>query len=152
MKKLLSSSNIIFIFMALSALLSLIYLWKSFLDFGLNNRLDKKTEAYITRFQIDEDEKKYKYFIGAFYEYNVGGKKFEGKTDFNKKKFLSYYAALDAIKKMNNEKQIVSYSSKDPAFSRLEYHFNLKNMLYFCISFTVLVYFYILRRRLKKFE
>lgn len=152
MKKLVSSSSIVLAFILIPGVLSFVYLWKSLIDINLSLKLDKETQSYITRFQIDEEVKKDKFIVGVSYEYYVDGNKYVGKTLFSKRKFLSYFAAMDAINKLSNNPPKVSYSSKDVTFSQLDHHFSFKNSIYFCISFGVLVYFIVLRRSFKKFE
>jgi hypothetical protein len=152
MKKSFDPSNITTVFILISALVSLFYLCMAGQDIRVNSLLDKKTEAHITRYQIDGDDKGGKFTIGVFYEYFVDNIKYEGQTIFSKRKFLNYYAALDAITKLAKEHPMVSYSSKELSFSKLDHHFKIKNSIYFSISAAVFLYFFMLRRSIKKFE
>ena len=152
MKKVFKPSHVTLVFIVISAIVTFFYLWKAGQEIWLSRILDKRTEAHITQWQIDEESKSGKYIIGVFYEYFVDGIKHEGKTIFSKEKFLNYYAAIDAITKLSKMKLDVSYCSNDVHFSKIDHHFKIKDTIYFAISSTVLFYFFILRRGVKKFE
>lgn len=149
MKRLLKSNLTLFFLIMLSAGVMCFYLSKSIMDVGRYTLLNGRSKAFITGWQIDE-EKEGEYIVGATYDFDIDGKKHQGQKMFNERKFFNYYAALDAIIKLSKQDLHVWYSSKNHNLSELNFHFKVKNLVYFFLSFSLLFYFVLIAKRIKK--
>ena len=133
----------------LSSFLFVFFAFKTFIDIRAYNKLDRKSKATVASWEINEHGDKY--IVSAVYNYNVDDKTFEGKTFFNKANFLNYYSAFEALAKFAKNDWTVWYNSRNFEESSLEKRLAIKNLLYTSISLSVLVYFLVLRRVLKKY-
>jgi hypothetical protein len=113
-------------------------------------RLDKKKACTLHKLKIKEDNKG-KFYITSKFSFFFDNKQFSGRTNFSRK-FLNYQAALEEAKKMAKINWDIWFDSKNPAISSLEKQFPLKNIIYTFIISGIIIYFFILRYKLKTYE
>ena len=126
-------------------LISIFFLGKTFFEAKNFHKFDKKIEAKVIRWEIDKG-KKGKFKISAIYEYDIEGKKINGKTIFNKN-FNNYPSAFSELNHLAKKKWKVWYSSKDDNISSLEKNFPTKHCVYSIISIAVLLYFSLFQKK-----
>ncbi len=119
--------------------------------FSLNDyyALDRKTAADVFSWEIRKI-KDY-YYLAAHYKYDTGHGKKEAETVLDGR-FLNYSAAFDALQQFAKRDYMAFYASKAPQKVTILKDFSLKNLIYTFVSFGVLIYFLILKRRFQKFN
>jgi len=130
-----------------AAFISILFLGKTFFEVRNFHKFDKKAEAKITEWEIDQG-KKGKFRIAAVYEYDIKGKKIRGKTIFNKN-FNNYSAAFSELNNLAKKKWETWYSSKDDNISGLERNFPTTHCVYSIVSIAVLLYFLLFQKNFK---
>ena len=152
MKSFFKPTNILIFLIALAGAITCNFFWRSAKDIIINMTLDHQVVANEIQWQIDKDINK-KYIITAIYNFDDSNKnRHNGKTIFDNKKFINYYAALDGISKLSKRDLIVWYSGKNSQISELEHNFQIKNLIYLGVSVAVLIYFIIINIRMRKYE
>jgi hypothetical protein len=103
----------------------------------------------ITQWKIQEISSS-RFGIEALYSYEVNGKRYEGKTFFNKPIYLNPYAAEADLKKWQAHSWQAWYQKSHPEISSLQRNFPAKTMIHALLTLGVFVYFYLVREMSSK--
>lgn len=108
--------------------------------------LDGQIPAKVTRWEVEETGSRY--LIWADYDYVVEGRRFSGRTRLSGAPLISEGAALSRIRERSRDGWVAFYATSKPSFSSLEKLFPKGNFIKSIISFCVLIYFYVLKKKL----
>ena len=120
--------------------------------YQINNyfTLNSSKRANLEKFEIKVDSKD-KYEVLAFYNFEIGDKKFYSIRKF-KQKFLNELTAQDFIQKHSNKDFFIYYNKKNPNIASVERAFPYKNLVYSIITLTIFIYFIILKYYVFSFQ
>lgn len=122
----------------------LIKVWKFF-------RFDQQCPAVVSRFEV-VPLASCRFAVAAYYDFEVDGTLYEGKTVFETPQCLSQFAAEHAMVLMKGKTWRVSYRQANPALSTLEKKFPYKACLEASVTLGVFAYFCFSRRIIEKFR
>lgn len=106
-------------------------------------QLDRVGKAKVYKWSIVAKSSS-NFTVEGTYFYSDGKKVFEGKTIFDKLRFLSEVAAQSHIKALEKQQFAAYYCAKKPQISSLQKLFPFKAVIHALLTIGVTVYFFLL--------